>query len=210
MRITKREHACLDIEKAGKRLIIDPGSFTAAFTPDNIAAVVVTHEHPDHWTPEHLKRILDANPGIPLYGPPGVVAAAKEFDVTPVADGDELSVGGFTLQFFGRDHAVIHSSIPIINNVGVLVDGTLYYPGDSYTVPPVTVELLAVPAGGPWVKIGEVIDFVLTVRANKTFPTHTAPLSPVGVGMVNKRLTEQVAKFGGTYLPVEPGDTIDA
>ena len=116
----------------------------------------------------------------------------------------------FSLKFFGRDHAVIHSSIPIINNVGVLVDDALYYPGDSYTVPPVAVELLAAPAGGPWVKIGEAIDFVLAVRPTRTFPTHTAPLSPIGVGMVNKRLTEQVATFGGTYVAIEAGDTIDA
>ncbi|AWB89689.1 MBL fold metallo-hydrolase [Salinibacterium hongtaonis] len=210
MRITKREHACLDVEKNGERLIIDPGSFTAPFDVDGIVAVVVTHEHPDHWTPEHLSRILDANPGIPIYGPPGVVSAAKDFAVTAVAEGDEISAGGFTLRFFGRDHAVIHSSIPVVNNVGVLVDGTLYYPGDSYTVPPVAVELLATPAGGPWLKIGEVIDFVLTVRPARAFPTHTAPLSPIGIGMVNSRLTEQVATFGGTYLALEPGDTIDA
>ena len=38
-------------------------------------AVVITHEHADHWTAEQLSRILDRNPGIKIIGPQGVADA---------------------------------------------------------------------------------------------------------------------------------------
>ena len=136
MRITKYEHATLVVEKDGRRLIIDPGSFTTQL-PDVTAvdAVVITHEHPDHFTSDHLRAILDASPEATLYGPEGVAAAASDFDITVVQPGDEIDAGAFTLRFFGGTHSVIHWTVPIIDNVGVLVDDTLYYPGDSYAVP---------------------------------------------------------------------------
>ncbi|MCU1424624.1 MAG: fold metallo-hydrolase, partial [Microbacteriaceae bacterium] len=153
MKLTKHEHATLVLEKSGETLVVDPGSFTMPLTElRSVVAIVITHEHPDHWTPEQLDRILSMNPGATIYGPPGVALAARAYPVKVVRNGDEITAGGFTLKFFGEHHAIIHSSIPVIDNVGVLVDDTLYYPGDSFTVPPVAVDTLAVPAGAPWLK----------------------------------------------------------
>ena len=100
-----------------------------------------------------------------IFGPAGVAAAAGELPVTVVKAGDEIKVGPFTLRFFGEKHAVIHESIPVVDNVGVLVNGSVYYGGDSYTVPEgVEVDVLAAPAGAPWLKIGDVMDYVLAVK----------------------------------------------
>ena len=52
MRITKLEHAALILETSGRKLFVDPGSFMMALTETaNADAVVITHEHADHWTP---------------------------------------------------------------------------------------------------------------------------------------------------------------
>jgi len=76
MNITKREHACLVVEQSGATLVIDPGSFTAPFAVDGLAAIVVTHEHADHVTREHLDRLLGAAEGaVELFAPAGVAAA---------------------------------------------------------------------------------------------------------------------------------------
>lgn len=72
MRVSKFEHAALRLDLNGQTLLIDPGSFTTP--PDDLSGlvgVVLTHEHPDHWTPEQLDRILRAAPGTPVYGPEG-------------------------------------------------------------------------------------------------------------------------------------------
>jgi L-ascorbate metabolism protein UlaG (beta-lactamase superfamily) len=214
MRLTKFEHAALLLEKSGRKLFVDPGSFTTPITDAaGTVAVVITHEHADHWTPEQLRRILDASPDAVLYGPEGVVAAvedAGEFRVTRVDPGDTVQAGPFSLRFFGGRHAVIHSSIPVVDNVGVLIEGVLYYPGDSWAVPEgVEVDVLAVPAGAPWMKIAEAIDYVLEVKPKRSFSTHEMVLSVAGKSLSNGRIAWATEQGGGEFVDLQPGDTLD-
>ncbi len=210
MRITKHEHACLLVSVGDENLVIDPGNFLSVTDFHDVTAVVVTHEHADHWTPDTLERLREDNPDVPIYGPAGVAAAAEGFDVTVVAAGDEVEVGGFRLRFFGGVHAEIHSSIPLIDNLGVLVNDELYYPGDSYTVPEgVEVGTLAAPVGAPWLKIGEAMDFVLAVAPKRAFPTHDMTLSTAGKGMGATRLGWAAEQGGGELTVLQPGETLD-
>ncbi len=52
MRITKFGHACVRVEHDGHTLVIDPGGFTEPEAVDGADAVLVTHEHPDHYEPD--------------------------------------------------------------------------------------------------------------------------------------------------------------
>lgn len=213
MRVTKLEHAALVVEHSGDRLFIDPGKFTTPITEAAGAlAVVVTHQHDDHWTPEQIGRIRDRNPEARVFGPEGMAAIAAEagIDVERVTPGDEVEVGPFRLRFFGGRHAVIHSSIPVIDNVGVLVNDALYYAGDSFAVPEgVEVGALAAPAGAPWMKIAESMDYVMAVKPRRAFPTHEMVLSRAGKDLSNARLAWATEQGGGEYLPLEPGDSFD-
>jgi L-ascorbate metabolism protein UlaG (beta-lactamase superfamily) len=213
MRVTNLEHAALVVEHSGNRLFIDPGKFTTPITEAAGAlAVVVTHQHDDHWTPEQIARIRDRNPEARVFGPEGMAAVAAEagIDVERVAPGVEVEVGPFRLRFFGGRHAVIHSSIPVIDNVGVLVNDALYYAGDSFAVPEgVEVGALAVPAGAPWMKIAESMDYVMAVKPRRAFPTHEMVLSRAGKDLSNARLAWATEQGGGEYLPLEPGDSFD-
>lgn len=211
MRVTKFEHATLTLSEAGKTIVIDPGSFTTPLTElKDVVAIVLTHEHPDHWTPDHLDRLLKAFPGTPIYGPEGVVKAAAGYDVSTVHPGDTLDIEPFHLEFFGGEHAVIHESIPVVDNVGVLVNDALYYPGDSYAVPTgASVRLLAAPIGAPWLKIGEAMDFVLAVAPRQAFGTHDMTLSVIGRGMARSRLRWATEQGGGEFLELEPGESTD-
>jgi L-ascorbate metabolism protein UlaG (beta-lactamase superfamily) len=211
MKVTKYEHACLVIEKGGEALVIDPGAFTSPLGDvHGVVGVVVTHEHPDHWTPDQLQRILAANPGARVFGPAGVAAAVGgDVPVEVVTDGDELTVGSFELRFFGTDHNVIHASLPSVDNTGVLVDGELFHPGDSYTVPPVPVGTLAAPIGAPWLKIGEAMDYVLAVQPKRAFPIHEATLSQIGKGMHADRLTWATEQHDGVFTQLDPLQSID-
>ncbi len=211
MKITRHEHAALRIDAHGHTLIIDPGSFTAPLSDvPHLVGIVVTHEHGDHWTPAHLDRLLAEAPGIPIFAPAGVARAAADYAITEVAPGDRVVAGGFALRFFGGRHEVIHSSIPVIDNVGVLVDDTLYYPGDSYAVPEgVAVEVLAAPIGAPWLRIGDAIDFVLAVAPRQAFGTHDMTLSDAGLAMHHGRLAWATEQGGGRYHLLKAGDSIE-
>jgi L-ascorbate metabolism protein UlaG (beta-lactamase superfamily) len=210
MKLTKFEHACLLLDVAEERLIIDPGVFTMPLGDfGEVVAVVLTHEHGDHWTREQLERIVERNPEVTIYGPAGVVAAVNDFPVVEVHDGDVIEAGPFTLRFFGEKHAVIHSSIPVIDNVGVLVNDSLYYGGDALLVPPFAVDTLAVPAGAPWLRIGDAMDYVTAIKPKRAFPVHEMVLSVAGKGMSNERLSWATEHGGGEYFVLEPGEALD-
>jgi L-ascorbate metabolism protein UlaG (beta-lactamase superfamily) len=170
---------------------------------------VITHEHADHWTDQNLSMILEKAAQVRIYAPQGVATAASGFDITVVKDGDVIEADPFTLEFFGEKHAVIHHSIPLVDNVGVLINGELYYGGDSYTVPGKPVGTLAAPAGAPWLKIGDAIDFVLEVKPKRAFYIHDMTLSAAGKGMASDRLKWATEQNGGEYRALEVGDSLD-
>ena len=175
-----------------------------------VEAVVITHEHADHWTPEQLRRVLGRSPKARVFGPAGVVAAATGFTVEQVEPGDTVTTGAFTLRFFGGEHAVIHPSIPLVDNLGVLVNGRFYYPGDSFTIPDgVEVDTLAAPAAAPWMKVAEVIDYVTAVQPRRAFPTHDGILSAAGAGISNQLIGGAVRAGGGEYYPLTAGESLD-
>lgn len=209
MRIIKRGHACLEVIEGGRTLIIDPGDHTEPLDPNDLVGIVVTHEHPDHWDPSHLASLRERFPEAPILGPVGVLEAAEDFEIVPVHPGETHTVGPFELQFFGGTHAVIHESIPVIDNVGVLVNNKLYYPGDSFVGTDAPVEVLATPAGAPWLKISEVMDFVMEVKPKRTFATHVMTLSDDGLALSNARIQAAVESVDGEHIMAEPGTVID-
>jgi L-ascorbate metabolism protein UlaG (beta-lactamase superfamily) len=102
---------------------------------------------------------------------------------------------------------VIHSSIPVIDNTGVLVGGRLFYPGDSYTDPGVPVEVLAAPVGAPWLKVAEMMDYVTAIAPRRAYPVHEATLSEIGYGMHTGRLRE-VVEPDGEFVLLAPGESL--
>ena len=92
---------------------------------------LLSHEHADHWDAEHLRALRETNPGVPIYGPEGVARAAEGFDVRAVETGERVTAGPFRLRFVGGRHAVIHSSIPVVDNLGVLVNEAPTFRADS-------------------------------------------------------------------------------
>ena len=210
MRVTKHDHAYLTLEKNDETLIIDPGAFATDLGElSGVVGVVITHEHADHWTPEHLQAIAAAFPGVPMFTT-SATAQSAPVEMTVVSPGDELRAGSFSLRFFGGVHNEIHSSIPLVDNVGVLIDGDIYYPGDSYAVPDgVDVRVLAAPAGAPWLKIGDAMDFVLEIAPREAFATHDMTLSSAGLSMHRDRLAWATEQGGGTFHHLDSGDAIE-
>jgi L-ascorbate metabolism protein UlaG (beta-lactamase superfamily) len=202
MRITKHEHAHLSIEKGGRRIVIDPGVFSPDAAVADVDAVVVTHEHEDHWTPEHLAALRALNPDVRIYGPASVAAAVDGIPVTEVGDGDIVTAGPFTLRFVGGPHATIHDALPATSNLGVVVDDVFYHPGDSYAPPGRDVELVAVPTSGPWHKLSESIDWLSGIRPPRMMNLHDELLSDVGRHVAVSYIEQFAAEWGGTFTVV--------
>ena len=210
MKVTKYEHACLSLEQNGESLIIDPGNYTRPMTnTKNVQAIVITHMHDDHCFEEQVDAILKDNPNITIYGTDEVCKRLAPRKTVAVHHGDYIEAGSFTLEFIGDMHAEIHRSIPLIQNTGVMVDNRLYYPGDSYTQPDRAVEMLACPTSAPWLKIGDVMDFVAAVKPRKSFATHNALLSDFGHALNNGRVKMVTEQGGGEFTYIEVGQSLE-
>lgn len=204
MNITKYQHACFTVEKDGQVLVVDPGNFSSDFiAPAAVVAVVVTHEHGDHFDHELVAAIHDKNPDALVIGPASVTDKVEIGETRAVAPGDSVTIGPFTLTFSGGEHARIHQSIPLIENIGVMINDLLYYPGDSLYIPEQAVDTLALPAAAPWMKIGETIDYLLAVRPRFAFPTHDAILSEAGQTVVDQLLARFAANNDIDYKRID-------
>ena len=200
MKLTKYEHACFTVEKDEQILVIDPGEFSSDFiAPEHVVAVLITHEHADHFDSERLATIIDKNPEAVVIGPESVTSKIEAFATHTAQPGESTQIGVFTLEFIGGKHAIIHPSIPAIQNVGVLINDLLYYPGDSFTLPGKSIDTLALPVAAPWLKISEVMDFLTTVKPRFAFPTHDAILSNTGKEIVDARMEISANSIDATY-----------
>lgn len=209
MKLTKYEHACFTVETAGQVLVVDPGEWSGDFViTDNIAAIVITHEHNDHFHPDTLAAIFDKNPNSVLVSLPSIVEKMPDHKSQAAQPGDKIEIGPFRLEFFGGKHAVIHDTIPIIDNIGVFINETVYYPGDSFALPNKPVDVLALPVGASWLKISETIDFLATIKPLFAFPTHDAVLSDAGKSIADGRLPMIAQQFKGEYKRID-GTTIE-
>jgi L-ascorbate metabolism protein UlaG (beta-lactamase superfamily) len=188
MRITKFGHSCVRLEHDGTVVVLDPGMFTDAEALDGADAVVITHEHPDHYLPDHLLR-TDA----PVFTIDAVAAKIRQ-DAPDVAErvivvspGQSFDPG-IPAVSVGELHAVIHPDLPRFFNSGYLFtlgETTVYHPGDSLTVPKQAVDVLCVPVCAPWMRAAEGIDFARAVGAPRNLAIHDRVYSEAGLRIVD-------------------------
>jgi L-ascorbate metabolism protein UlaG (beta-lactamase superfamily) len=212
MRIIKHGHACVTLATSDTTLVIDPGMFTEPGTAAGADAVLITHEHADHWTPEQLAA-TDA----PIWTIAAVAEQIRAADpalaerVTVVAPGDRFEVAGVEVTAVGAKHAVIHPELPRFDNSGYLltVDGTtLFHPGDSLTVPPIAPDLLMLPVSAPWLKVSECIDYAREVGARRSLAIHDAVYSEAGLGIVDGHLNRFLAPREQEYVRLKDGEEL--
>ncbi|MFF0288106.1 MBL fold metallo-hydrolase [Streptomyces sp. NPDC005262] len=205
--LTKKSHSCIRLEKDGRTLVIDPGGFSEQDAALGADAMLVTHEHADHFDEGRLRAGLEANPAAEIWTLRSVaeqLSAAFPGRVHTVGHGDTFTAAGFDVQVHGELHAVIHPDIPRVTNIGFLVDGSLFHPGDALTVPDHPVDTLMLPVMAPWNKISEVIDYVREVKPRRAIDIHDALLTDLARPIYDR----QIGSLGGAdHGRLTPGDS---
>jgi L-ascorbate metabolism protein UlaG (beta-lactamase superfamily) len=217
MKLTKFTHACVRLEKDGRVLVLDPGTFSETSEAlDGAEAVLITHEHPDHVDVAAVSAALGERTGLQVFAPERVAGQLREAAqgagdrIHVVEPGTSFDAAGFGIQSFGGQHALIHPQIPVVANIGYLVDKNVYHPGDSFIIPHgIEVQTLLVPIHAPWNKVGEVVDFVIGVRAPRAFPVHDALLNDTGLGLIEGHVTRIGALYGTEYKHLASRESVE-
>lgn len=106
------------VRGGGTTLWVDAGSGTMANLQrhvglDGVDGVVLTHEHPDHWSDLEGFRVACAyvieRVGVPVYAAPGLQRLLysefkQVFDWHEIEDGSRVEVGALALSFSQTDH----------------------------------------------------------------------------------------------------------
>ncbi len=211
MELTKHGHACVVLADGERRLVIDPGGYTEPAALDGARAVLITHEHADHFAPDRIRAALENDPALEVWTNTSVAAQLEGLGgrVHVVGHGDAVSVDGWDVRVHGELHAEIHPEIPRIANVGFLVDGQVFHPGDALTVPEEPVATLLVPMMAPWSRTADVIDYVRAVAADQAFAVHDGLLNDTGLGVVGGLLGERGPGTPTPFSRLAPGDTVE-
>ncbi len=202
MKITKYGHACLLVEDDNRRLMIDPGSLTKLPAKlDNVAVVIVSDEHYDHFSIDNLKAILDQSPDVHIYTT-AVVAdhlTANNINCQAIVGHQVIDSGGFKLDLNEVDHAIVHGSSPC-RVLTVKVDDWLYYASDSFVPTTAKVKVLAIPTSGPWFKTTTAIDYANAITAEYLIATHNGLNSDIGNQVIHNSMVSHIKNKQFVYL----------
>jgi L-ascorbate metabolism protein UlaG (beta-lactamase superfamily) len=196
VRLIKYTHSCVRLERDGAVLVVDPGTWSEHYALRGADAVLLTHEHTDHVDVLRLAGL-----GVPVYGPAGADFAG--LGVIPVVPGAEFTAAGFRVVAHGGQHAAVWDGRPDCANLGYLIDGAIYHPGDSLLVPGCQVQTLLVPIQASWMKTAEAVSFVRDVAPERAFGIHDGQVNARGLDSINGWLAAQA---GHGYRWLAPGE----
>lgn len=212
MIITKLGHCCLHIEVDGKRILTDPGMFTAdQHVRADIDLIIITHEHADHVHVESLRALVTANPACQVVTNSAVGKLLDEAGIAyTILEGTEIAeVAGIALAAHDAPHAEIYEQFGQVQNTGYFIAKRLFYPGDAYAVPAEPVEILALPVAGPWACVKDVAAYALTVKPEHAFPVHDAVLSEAGIGFTHGTIGTILNQHQIDFHPLKAGKTLE-
>ena len=212
MRLTKWGHSCIRLEGPGGRgIVIDPGSLTEAGATAAVDAILLTHEHADHFLETRVRAAAAANPRLQVWTNASVArlltGLGRQLHV--VGHGDAFTTAGFDVQAYGTLHAQVHRDVPLIANTGFLIDGRLLHPGDALTIPDQPVSTLLLPIHAPWLRIADLIDWSREMCPKRAFAVHDGFLNSVGIAFVGGLLGENGPGINTNYRRLAPMEEVD-
>ncbi|WP_214409538.1 MBL fold metallo-hydrolase [Sphaerisporangium fuscum] len=207
MKLTKHGHACVRLEKDGSTLVIDPGGLTEESALQGADAVLITHEHFDHL---EVQRLATLGSGVEIWTCSSVAEKLEGLSskVNIVGEGDSFTAAGFEVGVAGRDHARIAFDVPVVQNIGFLVDGEVFHPGDAFTVPGQPVGTLLTPTGGPWMKAAEMVDYLREVAPERAYSIHDGLANDIGLMLVDSTLARRGEAQHADFRRLRTGESV--
>ncbi|WP_030455294.1 MBL fold metallo-hydrolase [Herbidospora cretacea] len=202
MKITKYGHACVRLEKAGRAIVIDAGELTPQSEAwDGVEAALVTHEHIDHFSADNLRDV----PAI--FTCEALARRIPGLRTHAVLAGTTFSVAGFDISVVGEKHHFHHPDVPPVDNVGFLVDGEVFHPGDALTI--VDAPTLLVPGQAPWLTTPMMIEYLRASAPKRAYAIHEGLVNEWGLKVLDGVLEMEAERAVSDYRRLETGESVD-
>jgi len=173
MKITKYVHSCLLVETPKQTILIDPGGYSwdSHLLPparlDKLDYIVITHEHPDHFSEPFLRELSAKFPYAEIITNENLakrIAAAKLPNHIVTGSQPDIEV-------FAVAHEPLPLDLPVPLNIGVHIEGLLTHPGDAFAISS-SRDILALPVTAPWGSLKQALDAVVKIKPKTVIPVH--------------------------------------
>jgi L-ascorbate metabolism protein UlaG (beta-lactamase superfamily) len=200
MQLTSMGHSCVRLSDGGRTLVIDPGAYSERSAIDGAEAVLISHEHPDHFDVDLVRAAAAANPRLEIWTNETIAGTLADLGprVHPVNHGSTFDAAGMDVTVHGDWHATIHPDLPAVRNVCFLVGGEVFHPGDSFTRPNAPAATVMLPVYAPWMKLSEAVQFARDLRPQRLVAIHDGMLNERGVGLVDRLLGSPLVGADGS------------
>lgn len=172
MKITKFVHSCLLVEMPepiNRTVLFDPGIFSVnALNVESLEYlddIIITHEHPDHFNLETIKKLVTKFPDVRIKTPASLVPKLEAEGVAAVTD----AVDG--IEIFDAPHEEVKPIFWYPDNIGIHYINLLTHPGDSFHVTE-TKPIFALPITAPWAATVEAVKLGLQLKPQHIIPIH--------------------------------------
>jgi L-ascorbate metabolism protein UlaG (beta-lactamase superfamily) len=175
VKITKYPQSTVTIEKGGRKILIDPGNFTAAkYNVEDfrgVGAVLLTHEHADHIDTKLINQIVHEYK-VDVYANKSVKNQFPDLVSFVVDHGAIIEVLGFKIAAYDMKHVALPDGSDGPQNTGYVIDDIILHPGDSIETAKIKVDIIIAPISGPDISLRDSRDQIVGVGAKIVVPIH--------------------------------------
>jgi L-ascorbate metabolism protein UlaG (beta-lactamase superfamily) len=207
MKVTKYVHACLLVETPDRVALFDPGTYSEqAFSVDKLEKlddIFITHEHPDHFSRDLVKRLAGKFPNARITSTLPVV---QELEKAGIAASGRPPAGTV---FFESPHESMAPLVPEPpEEIGIHYMDTLTHPGDCHNFKE-TKAVMALPVTAPWGSSARAVNLVMELRPKYVLPIHDWHWSDEARKLMYGRFEKYFGGQGITFYQLATGMPVD-
>jgi L-ascorbate metabolism protein UlaG (beta-lactamase superfamily) len=207
VRIAKFVHSCLLVETAERVALFDPGVYSEAALDitqiDRLHDIFITHEHPDHFSRELIRQLIEKFPHVHITSTSPVVKELKELGITAT----DRPTSGVVL--FNSPHESMAPLVPEPpEETGIHYLNMLTHPGDSHSFKE-TKTILALPVTAPWGSSARAVRIGLELKPTHILPIHAWHWSTEARRLMYDRFENFFGGHDITFHKLETGRPIE-